>query len=213
MRGYLKMQKNKLSFILGSASPRRKELIGHLGIPFEIIKADIDEISAEKDPKKFVLDISRQKNQAILNNLSTRDDFLLLTADTSVCLENHIFGKPADLTEAREILLSLRGKTHLVHTAVVMTLKSHGFHAQHSFVDESKVRFSNFSEHILKRYLDTQDSLDKAGAYGIQGPSLTFVEHLDGSYANVVGFPLSRFVEELDKFLTSKGFTSWEDAF
>lgn len=201
------LKPKSLKFILASASPRRKELIGHLQIPFSIITSDIDEKSNYSSPAQFASDIAFQKGQAVFDTL-IEDNVLVVSADTVVSLDGKIFGKPKNEDQARAFLNELSGKQHSVFTAVALLLKLDGTIYQHQFVEETKVTFNNITEELMDRYLLTKDSLDKAGAYGIQGPSLTFISRVEGDYANVVGFPLSRFVNEtqvmFDKFENSK---------
>lgn len=192
----------KFKLILASASPRRKELMGHLKIPFEIITKNIPEESSETDPVEFTREIARAKGRAVLDDLEknrSSERFYVVSADTIVCLNGKIYGKPKDKDEAREFLNELAGKTHSVFTAVVVQTGKEEF----SFVEESKVHFDQISNDLMERYIATGDSLDKAGAYGIQGASLSFISNVDGCYANVVGFPLSRFLKETEKFLKS----------
>ncbi len=193
------MEKRKLKLILASGSPRRKELLGHLGLPYEIIIKNIPEESDSTDPVEFSRQISQLKGAAVFNERS--DDCLVISADTIVCLGSKIYGKPRDVIEAELFLNELAGKAHSVFTAVTMNLMVDGHRSSHSFVEESKVTFNVIPPELMKRYLSTGDSLDKAGAYGIQGASLSFISRVDGDYANVVGFPLSRFVIEVQKFL------------
>src|SRR5690606_30927808 len=101
----------------------------------------------------------------------------------------------------RSFLRELSGKEHSVFTAVAMFIVNSGKVFRQGFVEETKVTFTTISDELMERYLATKASLDKAGAYGIQGPSLTFISRVEGDYANVVGFPLSRFVNEAQAFL------------
>jgi septum formation protein len=207
------MANSKLKLILASASPRRRELIGHLKVPFEVIALSVPEHSDAMDPVKYTSDIARVKGEAVVEKLRKerpQENFLIVSADTTVINNGKIYNKPADRNEARKFLSDLSGKTHSVFTAVSLALVKDGNVSHHSFVDESKVTFEKITDVLMERYLDTGDSLDKAGAYGIQGPSLTFISKVDGSYSNVVGFPLSRFVIEMEKFL---GASSWPDLF
>lgn len=198
--------------VLASGSPRRKELLSHLGIPFKIVVSNIDENSTETDPVRFGEDIATQKGQAIYQTFSERDDFgraffpLIVSADTLVALDGKIYGKPKSRDEARMILKELSGKTHQVVTSVFISRFDYVKldWVEHIFSVQTQVAFSEIADDILENYLKTDDSLDKAGAYGIQREGLTFVSHLKGSYSNVVGFPLSDFVNELRGFLTSK---------
>lgn len=201
------MANSKIKFILASASPRRKELIGHLKIPFEIMTLNVPEESASTDPVMFSQEISNAKGEAVFNQLLKHkpdDSFFVVSADTIVCLNGKIYGKPQDRDEARIFLNELSNKAHSVFTAVTINFSHSGKTSSHSFVEESKVTFNKIPHSLMERYLDTGDSLDKAGAYGIQGPSLTFISRVEGDYANVVGFPLSRFVVESEKFLKEK---------
>ena len=193
------MEKDKIKLILASASPRRKELLGHLKLPFEIISKNIPEESHFTDPVNFSKHISQMKGDAVFKERT--DNCLVISADTIVCMGAKIYGKPSDLGEARVFLNELAGKTHSVFTAVTLNLNYNHKISSLSFVEESKVTFNMIPSELMERYLATKDSLDKAGAYGIQGPSLTFISKVEGDYANVVGFPLSRFVVECEKFL------------
>ena len=206
------MGNTKIKLILGSASPRRKELLGHLQLPYEIIIKNVPEESHHTDPVNFSKHISQLKGAAVFKEQT--EDCLVVSADTIVCLGQKIYGKPKDVNEARDFLTELSGKTHSVYTAVTLNLRLKGKVLSHSFVEESKVTFGEISPVLMENYLRTEDSLDKAGAYGIQGPSLTFISRVEGDYANVVGFPLSRFVVECQEVL--KPFTdgeSWFDLF
>lgn len=197
------MENSKFKLILASNSPRRKELLGHLKIPFQIMSKNVPEESNATDPQQFCLDIASLKGQAVLEDLKQqypKDNFFVISADTIVCLNGKIYGKPQNRTEARSFLAELSHKSHDVYTAVVVKTWKNGIESGFSFVDKSIVTFDDIDEALMNNYLDTGDSLDKAGAYGIQGPSLTFISEVRGSYSNVVGFPLSRFVQEAKKF-------------
>lgn len=200
------MVNSKIKLVLASASPRRKELLGHLKVPYEILALNIPEESDATDPVQFSSEIAALKGEAVFQKLvqNSADSLFVVSADTIVCLNGKIYGKPKNREEAKQFLQELGGKTHSVFTAVSVKFSHQGKLDGFSFVEESKVTFNHISEQLMERYLDTGDSLDKAGAYGIQGPSLTFISKVDGDYANVVGFPLSRFVLESEKFLKSK---------
>ncbi len=151
-------------------------------------------------------EVANLKIEAVQSKLMIErpdENFYLVSADTIVSLHGKIFGKPTDRDEARLFLNELSGKTHSVFTAVALRILRNGKVYKKSFIEESKVTFNPISHLLMERYLETGDSLDKAGAYGIQGPSLTFVSKVNGDYANVVGFPLSRFVNETDVFFKS----------
>ncbi len=212
------MANSDLKLILASASPRRRELIGHLKLPFEVIALSVPEHSDATDPVQHARDIAEVKGHAVVEKLQkerAQENFFIVSADTIVVNEGKIYNKPADRDEARKFLSDLSGRTHSVFTAVSLSLMLNGKVHRFSFVDESKVTFDKISDVLMERYLDTGDSLDKAGAYGIQGPSLTFISKVDGSYSNVVGFPLSRFVNESQKFLNQHfpGAAAWQSLF
>ena len=193
------MAKDNIKLILASASPRRKELLGHLQLPFEIIIKNIPEESHFTDPVNFSKHIAQMKGDAVFKERT--DNCLVVSADTIVCMGSKIYGKPSGVQEARVFLNQLASKTHSVFTAVTLNLRMGNDITSHSFVEESKVTFNHITNELMDRYLATKDSLDKAGAYGIQGPSLTFISKVEGDYANVVGFPLSRFVVECETLL------------
>ena len=201
------MGKTKIKLILASASPRRKELLAHLQLPFEVKTLNIPEESLHLNPVDYCMEIAAMKGDAVLHHQINYDPsvpFMVVSADTIVCLADKIYGKPRDRDEARNFLRELSGKTHSVFTAVKVSLYYQEEIGSFSFVDESKVAFNHISPELLENYLLTRDSLDKAGAYGIQGPSLTFISEVNGSYSNVVGFPLSSFVTEAEVFFKTK---------
>lgn len=187
------MESSKFKLILGSQSPRRKELLSWLKIKYEIVTADLDEVSDEVGAEKIAVDLAIQKARAVFEKCSIKDNNFIIAADTIVVLDNRIYGKPKDRADAEKILKELSGKTHQVITGVCFYFNNR----EHAFFDLTDVTFNSIDSNLLNDYLDTNDSLDKAGAYGIQGPSLTFISKLNGSYSNVVGFPLDKIVTEL----------------
>jgi septum formation protein len=187
--------------ILASGSPRRKELLGFLQIPFLVIKSDIEEKSSEKQPEKIVVDLARIKGEDVFQKVPPQDSFVI-SSDTIVVYEDKIYGKPKDEDDSRRILKKLAGQTHYVYTAVhFMTMSRKEKIIQHSFFEKTAVRFDEMDKDLLELYVSTKDGMDKAGSYGIQNEGLLFVDNLKGSYSNVVGFPLNRVYKELKKFL------------
>ena len=203
---------NLYSLVLASQSPRRKELLGWLEIPFEIISEDIEEVSELKYPQEICEDIAKQKGIAVYNKLKQKDEFgknyfpLIVSSDTMVCLSDKIYGKPKDVNGARTMLLELSGKSHEVITSVYIGFndKETGEFKEVIFSGKTQVTFDNIDEDILEIYLSSGDSLDKAGSYGIQGQGLSFISKVEGSYTNVVGFPLSNFLAQLKIVLGHK---------
>lgn len=193
------MESGKYQLILGSQSPRRKELLSWLNIPFKIVTADLAEISEEEDSDKIAMDLASQKAHAVWEQLPSSQDCFVIASDTIVVLDGKLYGKPSSKDDARRILKELSGKTHEVITGVSFLFKNSETNKirEHLFFDSTEVEFNEISKDLLESYIATGDSFDKAGAYGIQGPSLTFISKINGSYSNVVGFPLNKIVSEL----------------
>lgn len=185
---------NNWKLVLGSKSPRRKELLERLGVPFEIKTCEIEEKSSIKDPKGFALDIAEQKAHAISVTLNDAKK-VIVSCDTVVALNQKIYGKPRNAQEAKQFLTELSGKTHSVHTGLVIISGK----SIHRHVETTEVSFEVIPPILLDRYIRSGDSLDKAGGYGIQGEALAFIKSINGCYATVVGFPLAHFCVMMDK--------------
>ena len=173
--------------LLGSASPRRKELLQLIGLDFDVIVSDIEEIVKEGlMPQEVVLEIALQKSKFIAKNLTNE---ILITADTIVVLENEILGKPKDIEEAKLMLRKLSGKAHQVYTAfVIQDIEAKKIDYD---VQKTTVQMMPYDEAQIQAYIETKESLDKAGAYGIQGYGALLVEQIEGDYFNVMGLPIS----------------------
>jgi septum formation protein len=192
---------------LASKSPRRKELLRQVGIPFELMplrehppeRRDVDESPQPGEPAlQYVQRIARTKAEVagrmmISRRLPMR---LILAADTTVVLNGAILGKPVDKEDAARMLRDLSGSTHQVLTAVAVTdgrdLKE--------ILSKSEVTFRPLDEYEIARYVATGEPLDKAGAYAIQGRAALFVSHLSGSYSGVMGLPLHETAQLLNEF-------------
>jgi len=188
----------KWQLILASGSPRRRELLGHTKVPFEVKTIPTKEESNETNPCSFALEIARQKGVVLCETL-TPAATVVVSADTVVALNGKIYGKPRDRDEAREFLTELAGRTHQVHTAVCLHYGWKESWKRLEHVETTEVDFNPLVPRLLEDYLLTGDSLDKAGAYGIQGQALTFIHEVRGCYANVVGFPLARFCSMMEQ--------------
>lgn len=170
------------AFVLASASPRRRELLGALGLAFDIHAADIPEVpQPDETPREFVARAAREKAAFVA---SQRPGQLILAADTVVALGTTILGKPQDDDEARRMLQALAGATHRVLTAVALI----GGDAE--VVVETAVTFAPIADTAIQAYIDCGEPFDKAGAYAIQGGAGRFVTSVSGSYSNVIGLPL-----------------------
>ncbi len=188
---------SKYRIVLASNSPRRKELLGGLGVPFEVrVIQGIDEsfpegLSAEQIPQC----IAEKKAEAYLASLA--EDELLITADTIVWLDGRVMGKPHDAAEAREMLGALAGKTHQVVTGVTVSTTQ----KRETFASVSDVRFAALTDDEIAYYVEKFRPFDKAGAYGIQEwIGYVGVEGIKGSFYNVMGLPIQRLYSVLKTF-------------
>ncbi len=193
------MAEGKLNIILGSQSPRRRELMSGLDIPYRAISIDADEsYPQELEGGDIPIYISRAKAQAYIAHLHA--DELLITADTIVWLNGKMLGKPHDESAAREMLRQLSGKVHQVYTGVTFTRLIDGAPVMESLVDKTDVTFRSLSEEEIDYYVENYKPLDKAGAYGVQEYiGYIGVSGMEGSYFNVMGFPIARVYEVLKR--------------
>lgn len=203
------------SLILASQSPRRKELLGWTQVPFSILVAHTSEDSEAQDPADYVTEIAKHKASATLALVKTDLPFMIVGADTTVAYQNKKLGKPRDRDDAREMLKMLSGQTHEVFTGVSLVWKTETGVGEFSFYEKSSVTFYPLTDVLLENYLASQDPLDKAGSYGIQGQALTFIRSMAGDYANVVGFPLGKFCDIMENTIAPQlGWTlPWQKVF
>lgn len=175
-----------MDLVLASASPRRKELLKELEKEFSVLPAKGEESLVEKNPKKLVKALARQKAEEIFCEVG--DEKIVLGADTVVAFKGNILGKPKDEQDAVRMLKSLSGKTHFVYTGVCFIYNAKGKKRLKNKVAATKVIFNELSDLEIERYVDSGSPMDKAGAYGIQDGGL--VKGIVGSYSNVVGLPV-----------------------
>ena len=179
--------------VLASASPRRRELLGQLGLVFEVSAADIDETPRPGEAAgPYVQRLAREKARAVA---SRRPGAWVLAADTTVALEERLLGKPRDAAEAREMLTHLSARTHAVHTGVALAGGPEG--AEHALVVHTRVTFRALSAGEIAWYVATGEPLDKAGSYAIQGKGGFLVAAVEGSPTNVIGLPLGETLDLL----------------
>lgn len=169
--------------ILASGSPRRRELIGSMGIPFEVIVADAPEIK-EGAPEKIVTENAYRKAAAVAGSHPGR---VVLGADTMVYAGGAPLGKPRDEQDARRMLRLLSGRAHEVYTGVCV-MRDEKIDLRW---ESAKVYFVSLTDAEIDRYIAAGESMDKAGAYAIQGRAGMFVSRIEGSHSNVIGLPLA----------------------
>ena len=188
--------------ILASGSPRRRELLTLIGVPFKVIKSDAPEIITKTDPGEIVMELSMQKALDVYNKI-TEGSPIVLGADTIVCLDGKVLGKPADREDAKRMIRALQGKAHSVFTGVTLlgNINNAGENGikKETFFRETKVMVHSMSDEEIEGYLDTGEPYDKAGAYGIQGAFAAYVDGIEGDYTNVVGLPVSAVYQALKK--------------
>ncbi len=191
------MTYNSPNLILASQSPRRIELLKAEGYSFEVKPASIEEtLDPRLNPQKNALGIARKKAQKIHE---IYPDHFVLGADTIVVLEGNIIGKPIDSNDASKILNLLKGKEHEVMTAVSLIDPKGNLWED---VEVSKVKIKPLTQETIDTYIKSGESLDKAGAYAIQGKGAKLVDSWSGSYSNIVGLP----IEIVKKMLQNHGF-------
>lgn len=186
----------KYHVVLASNSPRRKELLGNLGLRFDVrTVSGIDEsYPPELSGEKVALHIVGKKADAYRATMAP--DELVITADTIVCVDERVLGKPADADDARAMLRLLSGRLHHVVTAVGITTAA----GTHTFAVTTEVTFAELSDEVIDHYIEVYKPYDKAGAYGIQ----EWIGHvgvtgINGSFFNVMGLPVQRLFQELTK--------------
>lgn len=190
-----------MKLILGSGSPRRRELLAQIGVVADDIRPpDIDEAPATRElPRPYCARMAREKALAVRADT----DDIVLSADTTVALGRRILGKPADAGEAAEFLLAMSGRRHRVITAVAVKRGAQMW--ERDVV--TTVQMKRLSDEELNAYLNTNDWQGKAGGYGIQGPAGALIPWISGSFTAVVGLPLA----ETATLLTAAGYPMWKD--
>jgi septum formation protein len=182
-------------FILASSSPRRRELLGSIGAEFDVIPSHIPEERRESEtPEEYVARLSREKAHAISEKHPLR---WIIAADTTVALDDLVLEKPADAEDARRMLRTIAGKTHVVYTGVTLTRGEPHYIDTH--VATSEVRMLPLTPRDIDWYVATGEPLDKAGAYAAQGVGGLFIDSIHGSFTNVVGLPLALLFQMLRK--------------
>jgi len=184
-----------VKLILASGSPRRRELLGAIGLAFDVIPSDVPEVrAAGETPEEYVARLSREKAAAVAKQ---HPDRWIVAADTTVYLGDELLEKPADVDDARRMLATIAGRTHVVYTAVTVMNAARGYGDTH--IAETEVRMAAMSPREIDWYARSGEGLDKAGAYAAQGIGAMFIDSIHGSYTNVVGLPLALLVRMLER--------------
>lgn len=184
-----------MRFILASSSPRRRELLTSIGIPFDVVPSHVpEEHQPGEAPEEYVARLSRDKAHAIAAKYPSQ---WVIAADTTVLLGDQLLEKPVDRADAARMLSLIAGKTHTVYTGV--TLQRLDQQYCETRVAESEVRMLPLSPRDIEWYVETGEPLDKAGAYAVQGIGAMFIDSIHGSYTNVVGLPLATLFQMMRK--------------
>jgi septum formation protein len=179
--------------VLASQSPRRKELLEVLGVPFSIVVPLIDESPrVGESPEDYVVRVARDKAKSVARQVSRS---VVLAADTVVTIDNEILGKPGDRADAVRMLTRLSGREHQVFTAICVIDQPHD--RMREGLEKTSVSFRKLSGPEIEDYIEREDVMDKAGAYAIQGFASVFIPRISGSYSNVMGLPLALVYEFL----------------
>jgi nucleoside triphosphate pyrophosphatase len=180
-----------MKLILASTSPRRAEILTAADVPFEICASKIDESRLPgESPENMVERLARAKAEAVARELPLTGSVIILGADTVVVADEEILGKPRTAAIAREMLLKLRGREHLVITGfALLRIQDGQIRVGH---ETTRVWFSNMSDKEVDAYAASEEPLDKAGAYAIQGIAGRYIPRIEGCYFNVVGLPIAR---------------------
>ena len=208
-----------MNIILASASPRRRELLAQIGLQYEVKISDVEEKITSAVPHEIVEQLATQKAEAVFETVCDDDNILVIGADTIVACDGKVLGKPSSPEEAVKMLTMLQGRKHQVYTGVcVIRKRSEVKHDRETFSEVgmsadagtvtkkifhecTQVRFYDMSPGEIQQYVDSQDPLDKAGAYGIQGFCARYIAGIDGDYNNVVGLPVGRLYQEIKEWL------------
>jgi septum formation protein len=191
-----------MHIILASASPRRAELLGKIGLAFKIVHSDVDEnLNTTKSPVELAKELSCLKARDVASRYETENpeeqSAIVIGADTIVVKDN-VLGKPSGRQQAFEMLKELQGGWHMVITGITV-IKTHSGESITNY-EETRVKIRDLSDDMIWAYIDTGEPLDKAGSYGIQEKGSIIVERIEGCYFNVVGLPLMKLSIILNDF-------------
>lgn len=193
--------------ILASGSPRRRELMEQIGLKPEIHPSTLQENPTAAAPEDVVVELASQKAYDVMTQVreeakkaGTEFCGIVIGSDTVVSVDDKILGKPADREEAISMIRQIQGRSHLVYTGVTILTEDD----EDSFSVETLVNVYPMNETEIEAYVDRGESMDKAGAYGIQGSFAAYIRGIDGSYTNVMGLPIGRLYQELKRICPDK---------
>ncbi len=192
--------KMKQPLVLASSSPRRKQLLELLNIPFNVVDSNVDEtVEFGPSPAEIAKMLANRKAQSVANMIGP--GHIVIGADTIVVLNHRVLGKPNDRNDAIEMLLALQGKVHEVFTGIAIIDDKNSKELRKEIVQVSRtlVKMRKLTLSQIEKYVDSGEPMDKAGAYAIQGFGSVFVESIEGCYFNVVGLPVSLFVNMMEE--------------
>lgn len=190
-----------MKIILASKSPRRKELLKQIGVDFDTVVSTKEEVITTEVPSEAVIELSKQKALDVfdiitMNHSYENQDIMIIGSDTVVAYEDRILGKPIDKNHAKEMLSFLSGSHHEVYTGVTLLKLVNGHQTIKSFYECTKVFMYPITDEEIIKYIETEEPMDKAGSYGIQGIGGKFIRRIEGDYNNVVGLPIGRLYQE-----------------
>lgn len=192
----------EIKIILASNSPRRRELLRQIGVEPEIRPSQIEEQVTSQVPEEVVTELSLQKAEDVAAGAEAGS--LILGADTVVAVDGRILGKPHSHQEAMDMIRLIQGRTHQVYTGVTLIWKEGTGSRGVSFAEKTEVLVYPMTEEEIRDYADSEEPMDKAGAYGIQGRFAAYIKGIQGDYNNVVGLPVGRVCQEWKKMMASE---------
>lgn len=189
-----------IPIILASASPRRAQLLSQAGFEFSVRAPDAEEVTTAVTPEQMVEELAYRKANDIYEKTKGEykgKDYMIIGADTIVFYDGEVLGKPVDESEAFDMLKLLSDRTHRVYTGIAVIVKRNKEKQTFLTHEKTDVTFYPINDDEIKAYIATKDPLDKAGAYGIQGPFAIHVKEIRGDYNNVVGLPIAKLYQTL----------------
>lgn len=185
-----------MRIVLASASPRRKQYLSYLGLPFEVVVPDVDESTVDGEtPQQLVMRLSKLKAKAVSQRLSD-NEAVIIAADTVVAYKGQVLGKPQNDDDAFNMIKMLQGDTHEVYTGCTI-LKGDRIS---NFAVSTKVTFASLDDELIRTYVNSGESRDKAGSYALQGIAAMLIQKVEGSVSTVVGLPICEVREVLKEF-------------